>query len=49
MSYDEIAVSTGLKRGAVGVILHEARQQLWATLPADWVKHQKVRCIRANT
>lgn len=48
MSYDEIASAVGLERGAVGVILHEARQQLWAMLPAQWAECRKARCTRAD-
>ena len=49
MSYDEIAAASGLERSAVGTILHEARRQLEAMLPREWVAPRKARISRART
>jgi RNA polymerase sigma-70 factor, ECF subfamily len=48
MSYDQIASVLQIKLGAVGVILHEARQHLQSILPAEWVENRKVRCNRGT-
>lgn len=48
MSYDQIAVALELEPGAVGVILHEARQQLQKMLPTEWVESRKVRSSHDN-
>jgi RNA polymerase sigma-70 factor, ECF subfamily len=46
LSYDEIAAASGLKVGAVGTILHEARRELQAMLPGEWVEPRKARTSR---
>jgi RNA polymerase sigma-70 factor, ECF subfamily len=48
MSYDQIAGVLEIEQGAVGVILHEAREQLKAMLPAEWVENRKARHNRGT-
>lgn len=43
MSYDQIARAVGIEVNAVGAILHEARRQLRAMIPAEWVENWKTR------
>lgn len=49
LSYEEIATALTMDQGAVGVLLHEARQRLQAMLPKDWVENRKARTSRVNT
>ncbi len=43
MTYDQIAGVLEIERGAVGVALHNAREQLKTMLPAEWIENRKGR------
>lgn len=49
MSYADIASVVGIKRNAVGTILHDARGQLRSMIPDEWVEDWKVRYGHADT
>ena len=49
MSYEEISQVCGISRAAVGTILREARLELEAMLPSEWLLYRKGRYPNERT